>query len=382
MSFSAITCSSLILHAARRRAAAARSSRQAQRATRSAGSRTSFALLGFLRLAAALVLVRPRRPPASSSSSARRGSPRSASQYFLGVDGISTLLILLTTLMGSIAILSSWTRDHRAREGVLHLPAVLQTGMLGRLHGARLLPVLPVLGGHAGADVLPDRHLGRRDRGSTRRSSSSSTRWSAACVMLLGILALYFYNHSRHRRRTRFDVTAVPDAGRCPSDLQWWVFLAFFLGFAIKVPMFPFHTWLPDAHTEAPTAGSVILAGVLLKMGTYGFMRFSLPILPRGDASTFVPWMVDARRSSGSSTARWCALAQKDLKRLVAYSSVSHMGFVMLGMFALNPLGHHGQRAADDQPRHLDRRAVPARRRRSTSGATRARSPSTAACRR
>ena len=125
-----------------------------------------------------------------------------------------------------------------------------------------------------------------------------------------------------------------------PYDLQWWVFLAFFLGFAIKVPMFPFHTWLPDAHTDAPTAGSVILAAVLLKMGTYGFLRFSLPILP--DATrNFVP-MIALLCIIGIVYGALVALAQKDWKRLVAYSSVSHMAMVMLGMFALNPVGVTG----------------------------------------
>ena len=125
-----------------------------------------------------------------------------------------------------------------------------------------------------------------------------------------------------------------------PYDLQWWVFLAFFLGFAIKVPMFPFHTWLPDAHTDAPTAGSVILAAVLLKMGTYGFLRFSLPILPEATRH-FVP-MIALLCIIGIVYGALVALAQKDWKRLVAYSSVSHMAMVMLGMFALNPVGITG----------------------------------------
>ncbi len=125
-----------------------------------------------------------------------------------------------------------------------------------------------------------------------------------------------------------------------PVNLQWWLFLAFFLGFSIKVPMFPFHTWLPDAHTDAPTAGSVILAAVLLKMGTYGFLRFSLPILP--DATrAFVP-MIAWLSIIGIIYGALVAMAQKDWKRLVAYSSVSHMGLVMLGMFALNPVGITG----------------------------------------
>src|SRR2546428_7769856 len=157
-------------------------------------------------------------------------------------------------------------------------------------------------------------------------------------VMLLGILALYFYNHSLTGVYS-FDVTAFQKLS-VPFNMRWWIFLTFFLGFAIKVPMFPFHTWLPDAHTDAPTAGSVILAAVLLKVGPYGLLRFSLPILP--DASrAFVPMMV-VLSIIGIVYGALVALAQKDWKRLVAYSSVSHMALVMLGMFALNPVGITG----------------------------------------
>jgi NADH-quinone oxidoreductase subunit M len=158
-------------------------------------------------------------------------------------------------------------------------------------------------------------------------------------VMLLGILALYFYNASVNGGVYTFDVTAFQKLS-IPFDLQWWVFLAFFLGFAIKVPMFPFHTWLPDAHTDAPTAGSVILAAVLLKMGTYGFIRFSIPILPEASRH-FVPMMITLSLI-GVVYGALVAMAQKDWKRLVAYSSVSHMGMVTLGMFALNPVGMAG----------------------------------------
>src|SRR2546430_306980 len=157
-------------------------------------------------------------------------------------------------------------------------------------------------------------------------------------VMLLGILALYFYNHTVTGVYT-FDVTQFQQLA-VPFNIQRWVFLAFFLGFAIKVPMFPFHTWLPDAHTDAPTAGSVILAAVLLKMGTYGFIRFSLPILPEA-SHYFVPLIVWLS-VIGIVYGALVALAQTDWKRLVAYSSVSHMGMVMLGMFALTPVALTG----------------------------------------
>jgi NADH-quinone oxidoreductase subunit M len=161
---------------------------------------------------------------------------------------------------------------------------------------------------------------------------------AGSVVMLLGILAVYFSYHTLTGVWT-FDITQF-QRFNLDRNLQWWVFLAFFLGFAIKVPMFPFHTWLPDAHTDAPTAGSVILAAVLLKMGTYGFIRFSLPILP--DASrAFVP-MIVVLSIIGIVYGALVAMAQRDWKRLVAYSSVSHMALVMLGMFALNPTGLKG----------------------------------------
>src|SRR2546425_1475964 len=263
--------------------------------------------------------------------------PSIGAEYFLGVDGFSVLLILLTTMMGAIAVLSSWTAiTERVKEYYIFL-LVLQTGMLGAFMAldfllfflfweVMLVPMYFLIG----------------IWGSDRRLYSAIKFFLytlvGSVVMLLGILALYFSYHTATGEYT-FDITRYQQFGFDPN-LQWWVFLAFFLGFAIKVPMFPFHTWLPDAHTDAPTAGSVILAAVLLKMGTYGFLRFSLPILP--DASRhFVPW-VAALCIIGIVYGALVALAQKDWKRLVAYSSVSHMAMVMLGMFALNPVGITG----------------------------------------
>jgi NADH-quinone oxidoreductase subunit M len=263
--------------------------------------------------------------------------PSIGAEYFLGVDGLSTLLILLTTLMGCISVLSAWTAiTDRVKEFYIFM-LVLQTGMLGAFMSldfllfflfweVMLVPMYFLIG----------------IWGSDRRLYSAIKFFLytlvGSVVMLLGILALYFYNHSVNDVYT-FDVTAYQKLA-LPFNLQWWCFLAFFLGFAIKVPMFPFHTWLPDAHTDAPTAGSVILAAVLLKMGTYGFLRFSLPILP--DASRhFVP-MIVVLSIIGIVYGALVAMAQKDWKRLVAYSSVSHMAMVMLGMFALNPVGITG----------------------------------------
>jgi NADH-quinone oxidoreductase subunit M len=263
--------------------------------------------------------------------------PTIGAQYFLGVDGFSVLLILLTTLMGFIAILSSWTAiKERVKEYYIFL-LVLQTGMIGAFVAldfllfflfweVMLVPMYFLIGIWGG---------GRRLYSAIKFFLYTLV---GSVVMLLGILALYFYNQSVTGAPS-FDVTQFQQL-TVPFNLQKWVFLAFFLGFAIKVPMFPFHTWLPDAHTDAPTAGSVILAAVLLKMGTYGFIRFSLPILP--DASRyFVPMMIGLS-IVGIIYGALVALAQSDWKRLVAYSSVSHMAMVMLGMFALTPVGITG----------------------------------------
>ena len=263
--------------------------------------------------------------------------PSVGAEYFLGVDGFSVLLILLTTLMGTIAVLSSWTAiKERVKEYYVFL-LVLQGGMLGAFMAldfllfflfweVMLVPMYFLIG----------------IWGSDRRLYSAIKFFLytlvGSVVMLLGILALYFHYHDVTGVYS-FDITKY-QAMSIPFNLQWWVFLAFFLGFSIKVPMFPFHTWLPDAHTDAPTAGSVILAAVLLKMGTYGFIRFSLPMLP--DATKASVWWVVGLSLIGIVYGALVALAQKDWKRLVAYSSVSHMGMVMLGMFALNPVGLSG----------------------------------------
>jgi NADH-quinone oxidoreductase subunit M len=261
-------------------------------------------------------------------------------QYLFGVDGISVLLILLTTLLGAISILSSWTAiTDRVRAYYVFL-LLLQTGMLGVFCAldmflfyvfweVMLVPMYFLIGIWGGA---------RRLYAAIKFFLYTLV---GSVVMLLGILALYFHSQKipAFAQTGTFDVTQWYAMG-IPADLQYWVFLAFFLGFAIKVPMFPFHTWLPDAHVEAPTAGSVILAGVLLKMGTYGFVRFSLPLLPQATLDA-VPWMATLAIVS-IVYAGLVTLVQKDMKKLIAYSSVSHLGFVMLGMFALNPLGLEG----------------------------------------
>src|SRR5262245_11238432 len=264
--------------------------------------------------------------------------PSIGAQYFLGIDGLSALLILLTTMMGFIAVLSSWTAiTERVKEYYIFM-LVLQTGMLGAFMAldmllfflfweVMLVPMYFLIGIWGGGNRL--------------YSAIKFFLYTlvGSVIMLLGILALYFSYTDPATTQHTFDVTQWQRHGFDPT-LQWWVFLAFFLGFAIKVPMFPFHTWLPDAHTDAPTAGSVILAAVLLKMGTYGFLRFSLPILP--DASRYFVPMVVLLSIIGIVYGALVALAQKDWKRLVAYSSVSHMAMVMLGMFAFTPVGITG----------------------------------------
>jgi NADH-quinone oxidoreductase subunit M len=158
--------------------------------------------------------------------------------------------------------------------------------------------------------------------------------------MLLGILALYFQYGARYGAYT-FDIEKLLTLN-LPLNIEQWIFFALFLGFAVKVPMFPLHTWLPDAHTEAPTAGSVLLASLLLKMGTYGFIRFSLPLLPKASSA---PWIVNTMVVLSLVAIIYGALVcltQRDWKRLVAYSSVSHLGFCTLGIFALNEQGLAG----------------------------------------
>src|SRR5712675_1644938 len=265
--------------------------------------------------------------------------PSIGAGYVLGIDGISFLLIMLTTLLGWISILSSWTAiQDRVKEYYVWF-LILQTGMLGVFMAldfflffvfweAMLVPMYLLIGIWGGPRKL------------YAAIKFFLYTLLGSVLMLLGILFLYFHHHTVAGVFTFSIPELYKTAPQIPFASAVWLFMAFFLGFAIKVPMFPFHTWLPDAHVEAPTAGSVILAGVLLKMGTYGFLRFSLPILPEA-SKHFVPMMI-ALSIIGIIYGALVAMMQPDMKKLVAYSSVSHMGFVMLGMFALNPNGLNG----------------------------------------
>ena len=270
--------------------------------------------------------------------------------YHVGIDGISLLLVMLTTLLGPLAVLSSWEAIHdRVKEYYVFM-LMLQAGMLGVFVSldfflfyvfweVMLVPMYFIIGVWGGPRKL------------YAAIKFFLYTLFGSVLLLLGILALYFIYPNlaaqhpevagRFGTGSTFDVLAFQAvASYLPFTYQYWIFLAFFVGFAIKVPMFPFHTWLPDAHVEAPTAGSVILAAVLLKMGTYGFLRFSLPILPDG-TKYFVPFMIGLSIIAIIYGAL-VAMMQPDMKKLVAYSSVSHMGFVTLGMFALNPNGLNG----------------------------------------
>jgi NADH-quinone oxidoreductase subunit M len=270
--------------------------------------------------------------------------------FHVGIDGITLLLVMLTTLIGPLAILSSWDAIQIRIKEYYAFILMLQAGMLGVFISldffmfyvfweVMLVPMYFLIGVWGGPRKL------------YAAIKFFLYTLVGSVLMLLGILALYF-NYpaiaaahpeiaAQFGNQQTFDVLAFHAIGPyLPENLQFWIFLAFFIGFAIKVPMFPFHTWLPDAHVEAPTAGSVILAAVLLKMGTYGFLRFSLPILPKATAY-FAPMMMGLAIVAIIYGAL-VAMMQPDMKKLVAYSSVSHMGFVMLGMFALNGPGLNG----------------------------------------
>ena len=267
-----------------------------------------------------------------------RWLPTLGANYHIGIDGISLLLVLLTTLLTPVALASAWHAiEDRTKEFVVTM-LLLETGMLGVFVSldlflffvfweAMLIPMYLIIGVWGGANRI--------------YAAIKFVLYTmvGSALMLVAILALY-YQHGAATGTFSFDLPTVARYVLPPGTAQNLMFFAFALAFAIKVPLFPFHTWLPDAHVEAPTAGSVILAGVLLKMGTYGFLRFCLPLFP--DASiTFGP-LVFALAIIGIIYGAWVSTVQPDLKKLVAYSSVSHLGFVMLGVFTLTQQGMVG----------------------------------------
>jgi NADH-quinone oxidoreductase subunit M len=260
-------------------------------------------------------------------------------KYFVGIDGISLLLVMLTTLVGFMAILSSWNAVEHHVKQYYAMFLLQQTGMIGVFIALDfflfyvfwevvLVPMYFIIGVWGGPRKL------------YAAIKFFIYTLAGSVLMLLGILTLYFQYFHQYGRYT-FEISELMKLN-LPLGLQQWVFWAFFIGFAIKVPMFPFHTWLPDAHVEAPTAGSVILASVLLKMGTYGFIRFSLPLLPKASIDPWVVHIVILLSIVGIIYGALVSLMQMDWKKLVAYSSVSHLGFCTLGIFALNPNGIAG----------------------------------------
>jgi NADH-quinone oxidoreductase subunit M len=242
-------------------------------------------------------------------------------------------------VIGVLAILSSWNAISERLKEYYAFFLLLQTGMLGVFMSLDFLLFFVFW-----ETVLVPMYFIIAIWGGPRRVYAAIKFMIytsiGSILMLLGILTLYF-QHQTQFQTPSFDIADLMRT-QLPAGVEWWVFWAFFVGFAVKVPMFPFHTWLPDAHTEAPTAGSVVLASVLLKMGTYGFLRFSLPLLPQAAMNKTILYSMGALSLIGIVYGALACLMQKDWKKLVAYSSVSHLGFCTLGIFSLNPAGISG----------------------------------------
>lgn len=264
--------------------------------------------------------------------------PSLGATWKLGVDGISLCLVLLTTLLMPLAIRSTRaTATPKKYREFLMLLLGLETALIGVFVSldlilfyifweAVLIPMYFLIGIWGG-----------------ERRINSTTKFFVYTMIgsLLMLIAIFALWHVSASKSFDYEVLLVdPGVASLTASQQWWIFGAFALAFAIKVPVFPFHTWLPDAHTDAPTAGSILLAGVLLKMGTYGLLRFNLPLFP--EATPLWSPFLATLAVIGIIYAAWVATAQTDIKRLVAYSSVSHMGFVVLGILAVNPIGATG----------------------------------------
>ena len=322
--------------------------------TRSRSSATAVALVASLVTLAATVAVIAgfdRDAFGYQLVEAHDWLPAIGVQYKVGIDGISVLMVLLTALLTPIVIATSWLTINKRVKEYMAAMLVLETGMLGVFLALDLvlfyvfwelvlIPMYLIIGVWGG----PNRVYAT--------VKFFLFTFIGSVLMLVAILAIYFNTQT-------FDVQVLPDRALAES-LQGWVFVAFFLAFAIKVPMFPFHTWLPDAHVEAPTGGSVILAGVLLKMGGYGFIRYVLPLTPNAVDDARI-WMM-ALSVIAIIYGALVAMMQRDLKKLIAYSSVSHMGFVTLGIFSQEQVGVDGAIIPDVQSRPGDRSAFPVRR--------------------
>jgi NADH-quinone oxidoreductase subunit M len=258
--------------------------------------------------------------------------------YYIGIDGFSLLLIMLTTFLTPLCVLATWEDiNTRVKEFMVCLLA-LMSGMIGVFVSLDLFLFYVFW-----EVMLIPMYLLIGVWGNPARRVYAAVKFFlftmfGSLLMLVAILVLYFH-YGKTTGTYTFDLLKLYGVG-LPFNMQFWMFLAFGLAFAIKVPMFPFHTWLPDAHTEAPTVGSVILAAVLLKMGTYGFLRFNMPLFPQA-AHYFVP-LFSILAVIGIVYGALVSMVQKDMKRLIAFSSVSHLGFVMLGLFTFTMPGVQG----------------------------------------
>lgn len=257
--------------------------------------------------------------------------------YFVGIDGISLWLVVLTTFLVPLCMLCSWTYIQKNVKAFLISMLFLETAMIGAFVSLdlviffifwelMLIPMFLLIGVWGGS---------RRIYSAIKFFLYTA---GGSVFMFVAILYLYYYNYTTTGIAT-FNLLELYNL-HIPVSIQFWLCIAFFLAFAVKVPMFPLHTWLPDAHVEAPAAGSVILAAILLKMGTYGFLRFAMPLFPYA-AHQLLP-VIAVLAIAGIIYAALVAWVQPDMKKLVAYSSVSHLGYVMLGLFALNMQGIEG----------------------------------------
>jgi len=298
---------------------------------RASAGRTVAALVGVADLGLVALLV-ARFDVAAGMQFVEKAEwvPQVGITYHLAVDGISLAMVALSALLTVLAIVASWKTEKNPAMWFSML-LLLEVGMNGVF-----LAMDFVLFYVFWELVLVPMYFLIATWGGPRRQYAAVKFFLytlfGSVFMLVGIIALYLQTGT-------FSILEMAGAKLDPT-FQWWVFAAFFLGFAVKVPVFPLHTWLPDAHVEAPTAASVLLAGVLLKMGSYGFLRISLPILPDAAAewSTFIAVLAAISIVYGAAV----AFAQTDMKKLVAYSSVSHMGFVMLGIASMTPEGLNG----------------------------------------
>src|SRR6266404_2276501 len=261
-------------------------------------------------------------------------APALGFSYHVGLDGVALLLFLLTTFLGPLVVLSSWKYIQERVNLYCIALLLLETAMLGTL-GALDLVLFYVFW----EAMLIPMYLLIGVWGSERRIYAAVKFFLFTFVGSVLMLLAIFWLWSNAGRKS-FDYVDLLNAGLVDAGTQKWLFLAFAVAFAIKVPIWPLHTWLPDAHTEAPAAASVVLAGVMLKMGTFGFVRYAMPLFPAA-ALQYAP-AIAALGVVGIVYGSLMCMAQQDLKRLIAYSSVAHLGFVMLGLSALTPEAVNG----------------------------------------